>query len=168
VDYQDEKDKEHEQPEDESDYQFDDELDDVEAYDRIDQGEIDDLLSEEAEQGIANDANTIDREKEQEEVKQEQVKQVPLEIEPDPDPITDDDNTVQTESSRLSRDRKEPDRLTFCQTPGKHVSCKDNEWHKLERCHNLVAQAHPNPDQDRSYTPQKAMVIARVISDINS
>jgi hypothetical protein len=73
------------------------------------------------------------------------------------------------ESSRPSRDGKEPDRLTFCQTPGKHVSFQDDEWHKHEQCHNLVAEVHPNPQQDRCYTPQKAMVIARVIvSNINS
>jgi hypothetical protein len=126
VGYQDEEDKEHEQPEDESDDQFDDELDDAEAYDQIDQGEINDSLSKEAEHGTANDANPIDREEDQEQVQQEQVQQeqvqqeqvqqVPLESEPDPDPITDDDNTVQTELSRPSRDRKEPDKLTFCQT----------------------------------------------------
>jgi hypothetical protein len=39
---------------------------------------------------------------------------------------------------------------------------------KLEQYHNLLAQVHPNPEKDRSYTPAMAMVIARIMSDINS
>jgi hypothetical protein len=48
------------------------------------------------------------------------------------------------------------------------VKQEDEQWHKLEQCHDLVAQAHPNPEQDRAYTLDKAKVIARVMNDINS
>jgi hypothetical protein len=37
---------------------------------------------------------------------------------------------------------------------------EDDEWHRLEQCHNLIAQTHPNPDRDYEYTPELAMVIA--------
>jgi hypothetical protein len=75
---------------------------------------------------------------------------------------------VATDSSRPSRERREPDRLTFHQTKSNHVTFQDEEWQRLEQCHNLLAQVHPNPDQDRTYTPAMAMVIARIMSDINS
>ena len=38
----------------------------------------------------------------------------------------------------------------------------------LEYCHNLIAQVSPNPDDDLEYEPSDAMVIARIIEDINS
>ena len=169
VDYEDHDDQEHEQTNEDSDYQYDDELEDAETYDRIDPEEIDDLLHER--DGTNNNANPINREENDDERQLQEEEEPPPDIAPDPDPITDDDDdddTVQTESSRPSRERKEPDRLTFHQVPDKHVSFADDEWYKLEQCHNLVAEAHPNPNQDRSYTPNKAMLIARVINDINS
>ena len=81
--------------------------------------------------------------------------------------MTDDEDTVATESSRPTRDRREPDRLTFTQAES-HVTFKDKEWQRLEQCHNLIAGVHPNPDEDRWYTPQMAMVIARIMTDMNS
>lgn len=78
--------------------------------------------------------------------------------------MTDDNGgTIATELSRPTRDRKQPERLTFHQTKDNHVTLADKEWHRLEQCHNLIAEVHPNPDQDR-----KAMFIARGMSDINS
>jgi hypothetical protein len=84
--------------------------------------------------------------------------------------VTDDkdDMSVATESSRPMRNRREPVRLTFAQTVEPHVTFEDDEWHKLEQCHDLIAGVHPNPNEDRMYTPQMAMVIARVMTDINS
>jgi hypothetical protein len=86
--------------------------------------------------------------------------------------VTDDDDTTMateaTESSRPTRERREPDRLTFCQAKSNHATFKDDKWLQFEQCHNLVAQVHPNPEQDRTYSPQMAMVIAQVMSNINS
>ena len=48
------------------------------------------------------------------------------------------------------------------------MTFKDDEWQRLEQCHNLIAGVHPNPDEDRWYTPQMAMVIARIMTDMNS
>jgi hypothetical protein len=81
-------------------------------------------------------------------------------------PVTDDDEediTERMESSRPTRERRQPDKLTFFQSTKNEewhkleqghqliaqVKEEDERWHKLEQCHNLVAQAHPNPDQDR-------------------
>jgi hypothetical protein len=71
----------------------------------------------------------------------------------------EDKNTISTESSRPTRERKEPDRLTFSQTPGRRVTSKDDEWQKLEQCHNILAQVHPKPELDWSYTRESAMVL---------
>jgi len=48
------------------------------------------------------------------------------------------------------------------------IKFNDDEWYKMEQCHNLVTQVRPNPNEDRCYTPQKAMVIARVMTEINA
>jgi hypothetical protein len=158
-------------PNDEPDYQLDEELNDEAHYARIEREEIEALLNDPEpgiEQANANPINPVEQpqEAEAEAEAEEAVAEI---VQPD-NPVTDDedDDTVLTESSRPSRDRREPDRLTFCQNKGKHVTFDDDEWYKLEQCHNLVAQVPPNPRKDRSYTPQKAMVIARVMSDINS
>jgi hypothetical protein len=89
----------------------------------------------------------------------------------DDNPVTnnedDDEGTVTTESSSPTRERKEPDRLTFCQSKGSKVTFADEEWGPLKLCHNLMVQEHPNPEQDRNYSPQMAMAIARVMTNIN-
>ena len=38
----------------------------------------------------------------------------------------------------------------------------------LEYCHNLITQVHPNPQEDVEYNAMHAMLIARVMEDINS
>jgi Reverse transcriptase (RNA-dependent DNA polymerase) len=43
----------------------------------------------------------------------------------------------------------------------------DDNNRKLEYCHNLTAQVHPNPRQDREYDSSLALVIARIIDDIS-
>jgi hypothetical protein len=144
-------------PEQEPDYDYDAELDDDEEYDRIDQGEIDEIMAKPG-QGD-QDPNPVNR------IIQEvrMVRNDPAEI-----AVTDDEDTMATESSRPTRERREPERLTFFQTGTSHVTFEDKEWARLEQCHNLMAEVHPNPDEDREYTPQMAMVIARVMTDMNS
>jgi hypothetical protein len=146
----------------------DEELDDENAYDRIDANEIDDLINDETE---ANPINQVDQELPEEEFEEEleeELEEPEEDLVPQEHPITDDedDNTVATESSRPTRDRREPERLTFNQT-NKRVTF-EHEWQKLEQCHNLVAQVHPNPELDRSYTTETAKVVARIMSDINT
>jgi hypothetical protein len=160
-------------------YPFEEEINDENAFDRIDQAEIDELLAEPSDQRDQQDLNPTNRAEieiaEQEEQEEDDV--LPEEEEEDVVPenvITDDDDDddddddgTETESSRPTRERSQPDRLTYQATELDATKAED-EWHKLEQCHNLLAQVHPNPGWDRSYTPEKAMVIARVMSDINS
>ena len=49
------------------------------------------------------------------------------------------------------------------------VTFEDNRvTGNLEYCHNLIMQVHPNPQEDVKYALMHAMLIARVIDDINS
>ena len=48
------------------------------------------------------------------------------------------------------------------------VTFKDEGTGKLEYCHNLITQVHPNPNEDVEYATSHAMLIARVMDDINS
>ena len=66
--------------------------------------------------------------------------------------------------------------------PGSSLSCtsKDAQMHKctlidfdgtpseIEYCHNLIAQVHPNPNEDVEYKNTHAMLIARCMDDINN
>ena len=164
---------------DDTDHQLDAELEDDGVYDRIDQAEIEDLLTEISEHEMQiQDVNPINRDEEQRDDEEHNDNEQEVEehedeiIQPD-NPITDDedDDTVQTASSRPSRERHAPERLGFNQFAERHAVCNsdNDEWRTIEERHNLVlTQAHPNPKQDRVYKPQEGMVIARVISDINS
>ena len=37
----------------------------------------------------------------------------------------------------------------------------------ISRCHNIITEESPNPDEDTTYAPDLAMVIARVMTDLN-
>jgi hypothetical protein len=132
------------------DYNTDVEMDDPNKYNTIDQDEIDDILAEPGNNETNPNAREIPQEREQQhETEQENT-------------VTDDEDedTVATASTRPTRERREPDRLTFLQHKNNHVTFKDEEWQRLEQCHNLLAQAHPNPEQDMTYEPAMAMVFA--------
>jgi hypothetical protein len=116
------------------DYDFDEELEDENAYDRIDQDEIDELnddaydrIDQEeideimAEPGQGNqDVNPVDR----------RIRHIRVDQnDPAETAVTDDEDdiTVATESSRPMRNRREPMRLTFAQTVEPHVTFEDDE-----------------------------------------
>jgi hypothetical protein len=49
------------------------------------------------------------------------------------------------------------------------VTFEDNRvTGNLEYCHNLITQVHPNPQEDIEYATMHAMLIARVMDNINS
>ena len=50
----------------------------------------------------------------------------------------------------------------------KKVTFEHDMIEKLEYCHNLIAQVHPNPKDDVEYATSHAMLIARYMDDINS
>ena len=164
-------------------YDSDDDLDDDELYDRVDPDETEHLRAEPTD----NQANPADMEQPEPEQPIAEPEQ-PAEIEQQPDQpeeVTDDDTTA-SEVRRSSRTTTAPERLTYerlnhNQGPikartNKHIKGKaklkvrfeDQARRLLETCHNLIAQVSPNPDLDREYTPQVAMIMARVIADINA
>ena len=49
----------------------------------------------------------------------------------------------------------------------KTVRFDDDNFLKLEEEHNLFMQVKPNPESVEEYNPQFAIVIARLMSDIN-
>jgi hypothetical protein len=50
----------------------------------------------------------------------------------------------------------------------KQVTFKANEEGQLEYCHNQVVQTKPDPSQSKEYNPQDAMLMARLIYDLNN
>ena len=50
----------------------------------------------------------------------------------------------------------------------KKVTFADEVMSELEYCHNLISQVHPNPEDDVEYATLHAMLITRVMDDINS
>jgi hypothetical protein len=50
----------------------------------------------------------------------------------------------------------------------RQVTFKADEEGQLEYCHNLVVQTKPDPSQSKEYNPQDAMLMARLIYDLNN
>ena len=176
VDYEGDQNENTENNDDEDDdYQQNDEYDidlEEEAYDRIDQEEIDDLLAEPGQRNDDNNANPINENNENAANEADEAAGDGNEAAGDGNnTVTDEESTAdESTSDRPTRNRTAPERLTYthCQTEGKKVKFEDDDYHKLEMCHNLLTNVHPNPDEDVEYNPAIAMVIARVMSDINS
>ena len=147
------------------DYEFDQELEDEEHYDRVDQDEVDDILSDYSSMTESNPTDSDDSDSDV----QDQG-EAPAEAEEEADDDSDDDTpALALRSPRPSRSRAQPDRLTYPVTmqTKKQVKFQSDERLRLEHSHNLVAQVSPNPDLDIDYTPQMAMVMARYITDLN-
>ena len=80
-----------------------------------------------------------------------------------------------TESTRRStRETKPIERLepkmsgkSYAQQEKKVTFDGDADM-QLEYCHNLVIQSEPNEDQMKEYSPSEAMLMARLMNDINS
>ena len=87
---------------------------------------------------------------------------------------TEDDKSQASESTRRStRETRPIERLepsmsgkSYTQTQKKVIF--GDEDVRLEYCHNLVMQTQPNENQNKEYTPADAMLMARLINDINS
>jgi hypothetical protein len=50
----------------------------------------------------------------------------------------------------------------------RQVTFKADEERQLEYYHNLVVQTKPDPSQSKEYNPQDAMLMARLIYDLNN
>ena len=58
----------------------------------------------------------------------------------------------------IKKSREQPKKVTF----------EDDKVEKLEYCHNLIMQVHPNPREDVEYATSHVMLIARYMDDINA
>ena len=168
------------------DYDSDDDVEDEELYDRVDPNEADDLRNEAPENNNEEQANPADMEQPEPEQPEPANIEQPVQAEAQPEEVTDDDATTASEVRRSTRTTAAPERLTYerlnhNQQPGKvrtnkhykgkakpKVKFQDEAQHLLETCHNLIAQVSPNPDLDREYAPQAAMIMARVMAEINA
>jgi len=132
---------------------FEDDLDEEDAFDHIDQEEIDELLAD-AHQ-TDNNVNPINV--------------APLDNDPG-QPVELDDNDEPDEDVPLrrqpSRVRNPPDRLTYSQMTSKVVRFAEKEAESS--CHFLGTPTILPEAIVEEYSPQYAMVIARYMTDINA
>ena len=140
-------------------YNYDDELDDETAYDRIDQAEIDDILADD--EPITTPVNSDDDPTEPDQP----------EDQPEDDDLNEDETqSITDDATEATASSTRPTRATT--RPEKFVSYKsfdqmeDHERHKLEQCHNIATTPDPNIDQE--YNMAMATIIARFITDINA
>ena len=165
VDYEEDEDEDLE--EDES-YEYEAEDDEPEQeYDNIDPEEVDDINREANENDNPNVHHQNDNDNEPEHP----------DLVDDTNLVSDaeDEASTATESTRRStRETRPIERLepkmtgkSYAQQE-KKVTFKDDENVQLEYCHNLVSQTKHDPSQSKEYNPQDAMLMARLIYDINN
>jgi hypothetical protein len=150
-------------------YRYEAEQDENMEYDHIDPEEVDDLNQDIAEHYNPN----VHQQNGNEEVAQ------PDNPEQLPDAMivsdAEDENSTATESTRRSTGETKPiERLEPAMTgkpyaqQKRQVTFKADEEGHLEYCHNLVVQTKPDPSQSKEYNPQDAMLMARLIYDLNN
>ena len=91
----------------------------------------------------------------------------------DPEADADDAPTPDDEPLAVTRPRRtitKPDVLTYNnnQIKVKTLKFADEQIQLLEMSHNLNTNVSPNPDENVEYSSELALVIARVMSDINA
>mgnify|MGYP002176679840 FL=1 len=153
-------------PEDQQDDDNEEELEDTE---QIDPNEVDDLISDAREE-----YNPTVRDEDPDEENPELNEPEPIvHEEQDANPVSEDEQSQATESTRRSTrhtspiDRLEPSmRGKSYNQQAKQVSFKSDKDMQLEYCHNLIAQTKPEEDQYKEYNPQEAMLMARLINDL--
>jgi hypothetical protein len=144
-------------------YDHDDELSDEDTYDRVSESEISDLLDEQ-------EAPPVRMVRTAPPMTQEEIQVETVSDDDADDEMDDMEYYVRT--GRPRRTVRKPDVLTYthAQVKGeqKNVKFQDQERIRLEQCHNLVAQSHPNPEMDTEYSPSMAMIIAQNMAEINA
>eukprot|EP00978_Attheya_sp_CCMP212_P000843 scaffold1766_cov39-Attheya_sp.AAC.3 len=173
VDY-DDNDEEEEEDDDET-YHHDPEDDqneeELEEQEQIDPNEVDDIISD------GRENNPIIHEEEQEEVQQPEHQPQELNAlhdQEDTNIVSEaDEESTATESTRRSTRQTTPiERLeptltgkSYMQAKTTQVSFKSERDTQLEYCHNLIAQT--KPQENYEYSSTDAMLMARLINDLN-
>jgi hypothetical protein len=145
---------------DNENYEYDDELDEEDYYDRVDPDKLEDLRAETSEQRDVNDANPNG----------EDEQQAPNETE------RNDSETASlvTESSetlrRSERNTNRPVKYSQYQTtePKRKVKFPDSDQFELENCHNLMVDARNGNNRMIEYDLEGAMIAAEWIVEINN
>ena len=184
VEYVDHDNNDNEDEADDEEYEYDedqdtnipeDDVDDEEYYDHVDQSEVDELLAEHGSNPIV--VETVD-EDEDDDDEYEQANEGDEEADDgDTEPtgsMTDNDgNDSQATSARRSTRATAPPKILNPATGKSYVQAKKkvnfavDETEKLEYCHNLIAQVHPNPNEDYEYHDNEAMVFARCMTELH-
>jgi hypothetical protein len=94
----------------------------------------------------------------------------------DPNETEEDQEDQQEEPTRRStRETRPIERLepamtgqSYQQTKRRKVSFEKDESIRLEYCHNLIAQTKPDESQIEVYDPSDAMLVTRLIDDLNN
>ena len=179
----DEDDDEDEDPSDQDDYEEgyeeDEEIDDEDVYERIDQSELDEILSNPRRRPEPIEVETVEEEEQEEEEEEDEPTEV---VHPEDDesaeadvedssqePVTDPGN------GRPVRMKREPDRLTYNQVNEKRkVRFVDAEVRKakllekkLEQSHCIMADKKFSSKTTQEYTTKEAMVAARMMVELN-
>jgi len=137
--------------------QSDDDYDDDDDYydDEVDPNEVEDLLADTSTNPIADDVDANDIEgndQAQDESESENEEN---------DNIDEDEEPTATRTGRKIKERiifDPSDPTTFVQT---------DEQEQLEYCNNMCAQVSPNPELDEEYTYTDALLISRLMNELN-
>ncbi len=157
----------------------DDNNNDDEEYNKtIKQEELNEVLAEAKESNPAVPQEDVDNDVEEDQDAEEDQE------DQDNTSNSEEEEEEETEVRHSSQERVEPERLvptmtgkSYLQaakttvTNNKTVTFKDEQektMSQLEYCHNLITQVHPNPHKDVEYATDHAMLIARVIDDLNT
>ena len=156
---------------DDDDYGDDDDFDDDSSYyDRVDPNELDDLERERSipivETVDEDDSDDEDDDDDNDDVDEAEEEQPAAAAEAP----RGERYSTRNRTARVLLDpnpsKKSYDNAQTAAT--KRVRFADEEFERLEHCHNLIPEEHPNPDEDVEYDPALAFVIAQVIVDLNS
>ena len=184
-----EDDEDEEDAQDDDDYEEDDEEYDEDEEndmydDEIDPEEIDDIANDDGrQQGAQEEAQDQEIEKNQEGQEQEQQEDED-ERENDLEEATgEDEHSNVSELRRSTRNREQVQRLEPKMTGQSYInkvepdSCLKKRDKKvqflqdrlitLEQCHNIVHQVKPSEDEVFYYQEEEAMIICRLIDDLN-
>jgi hypothetical protein len=92
-----------------------------------------------------------------------------------PDHPVEQQGTVERPTRRSTRETRPIEQLEptmsgklYMQQEKKKVIFKSDVDMQLEYCHNLVTQTQPNDGQSKRYTPSDAMLMARLMYDLNT
>ena len=186
VEYDDVENQNDENEEEDEDYNDDEvgndpEDEDLGDEDEFDPNELDELKAEIEDEANPNEHPEDDDDEEPDEDEPEPDEEPEQEEEPpnetavvsgesEGDDAEEQHESPEREIRRSTRESVVPERLSYLEVDDKstrQVTFDDHRTPEIEYCHNLIAQVHPNPDEDVEYETSHAILIARYMDEIN-